>query len=517
MDELRINPFGGWEYNREPINIDDVKRLYPQQYKEQIEDYLKHNPIANLKGIVTDNDYQIYELKQETRNNIENIRKEQKKEILPPEYFFNQNTKRFVPARLGKYINKNIFSFYDGHKLYHYNDGYYVPNGEAKINKVTQNILKEETSRNRKGEVIDWIKTERNIANTKKIVNPDDNFINVRNGLINTKTGELLPHTHDRLSTIQLPVTYNSDADDPIIDNFIKSVVPNDTVDLVYEMIGYTLTMNTKGQKAFMFHGSGANGKSVMIDMISALLGQGNISNVSLQDLDENKFKVAQLEHKLINTFDDLPNKALKQNGNFKASVTGGSIDAERKGKDPFTFRPFAKHIYSANTIPKSHDNTDAYFRRWIIIPFPNTFKGKDRDVHLIDKLTTESALSTLLNKALEGLHRLINRGYKFTENESTREMLNQYIQQSDSIVSFVDECCEVGSSNDSGNEFIVSTNFLYQKYKEYCNQNNYFTYSNNDFNSQIEHKFNARKERKRIEGSRKLTWVGIGLLDENN
>jgi len=85
------------------------------------------------------------------------------------------------------------------------------------------------------------------------------------------------------------------------------------------------------------------------------------------------RFKRAELYGKLVNIFADLDNKSLQSTSYFKTIVSGDAIDAERKNQDPFSFRPFSRMIFSASEIPKSPDRSYAYYRRWCIVPFPNT------------------------------------------------------------------------------------------------------------------------------------------------
>ena len=165
-----------------------------------------------------------------------------------------------------------------------------------------------------------------------------------------------------------------------------------------------------------MLTGSGANGKSTLLNLLNAFLGADNISKVPLQELDENRFKRAELFGELANVFVDLDSRALQSLTYFKTITSGDDIDAERKFRNPFFFKPFAKLIFSANEIPKSNDKTFAYYRRWILILFPNKFVGKADNKHLIDELTTPKELSGLLNRALRGLDRLL-RNKEFSEN----------------------------------------------------------------------------------------------------
>jgi phage/plasmid-associated DNA primase len=117
-----------------------------------------------------------------------------------------------------------------------------------------------------------------------------------------------------------------------------------------------TLYRSCEYEKAFMLFGDGANGKGVLIKLIEALLRQTNCSHRSLQDLDKNRFAAADLYGKLANTCADLKSLKLSETGNFKMIVSGDSITAKRKFEHAFTFRNYAKLIFSANEIPESDE-----------------------------------------------------------------------------------------------------------------------------------------------------------------
>ena len=76
---------------------------------------------------------------------------------------------------------------------------------------------------------------------------------------------------------------------------------------LIYlqKCLGYTLCKNSRRHKAFFLVGDGSNGKSTLLDMVKEMLGEENISNLSLLDL-EHSFRPAELEHKLANIGDDI-------------------------------------------------------------------------------------------------------------------------------------------------------------------------------------------------------------------
>ncbi|MFQ6077391.1 MAG: phage/plasmid primase, P4 family, partial [Candidatus Bathyarchaeia archaeon] len=217
-------------------------------------------------------------------------------------------------------------------------------------------------------------------------------------------------------------------------------------------------------QKAFIFLGGGANGKSTLINLIGYLLGEENISSRSLQDLHNDRFAAADLYGKLANLYADLSTSALKQTGIFKMVTGGDYLKGERKFQGAFSFKNHAKLFFSANQLPQVGDDTDAFFRRWIIINFPNKFEGERADKNILKKLTTPEELKGLLVLAVHGLRDLLNRG-DFAKNPSTEEIRFYYTRASDPTKAFVEECLERDP------EGTIPKEDLYQIYVEYCQE----------------------------------------------
>jgi putative DNA primase/helicase len=369
----------------------------------------------------------------------------------------------FSPPLLGKEIVQELPCFYDGKVLYAYSQGVYKPNGKQMVRQLCQKKLGTQSRKTRIEEVIYYLETE--ALTDQQDVNFDDGLINVKNGLLNWKTGELHPHTADRLSTIQLPVVFDPTAQCPEINKFLGAVLPNDAVPTVLEFFGYCLIPSTKYEKSLMLTGRGANGKSTMLKLLVSLLGRENTTSIPLQELADSRWKRADLKGKLLNSFADISHQSLENSSLFKAIISGDEIDAERKGKDPFYFRPYSKMIFSANEIPGSKDASKAFFRRWIVVPFPNSFEhGKDADPDLLDKLITSSELSGLLNLAISGLT-LLSDNNCFTENETTKVALEQYKADVDSVLGFVEEACVI----DPEKKCIKKV--LFQAYKTWCEE----------------------------------------------
>jgi phage/plasmid-associated DNA primase len=153
-------------------------------------------------------------------------------------------------------------------------------------------------------------------------------ILNLQNGLLNIDTLEIKEHSHDQLSLVQLPVKYDPVAKCPQILKFLGQVLHPQDVFTAMEIIGYCLYKTAEYEKAVMLAGSGSNGKSVFLKIIEALVGSQNTSHIALQDLDKDRFAVAGLYCKMVNTFADLKQLKLTSSGNFKMLVSGDSIRA---------------------------------------------------------------------------------------------------------------------------------------------------------------------------------------------
>lgn len=235
-------------------------------------------------------------------------------------------------------------------------------------------------------------------------------LINVKNGMLNWQTGELLKHDEEYFSTIQIPVKYNPSADSSRIADWLESTFGDtNIIQLVCELFGYCLIPDTSMKKAFLLVGSGANGKSVFINVLHEFLGVQNVSNISLQGLQQNQYARACLFGKLANLFTAMDDRWFRYDSYFEKIISGDMIDARIKHRGRFYFKPYAKLIFETNRYPKANG-----LKYWIIIPFSRTFAGRAENKNLFYELATEENFSALLNLAVDGLTRL-QKNQKFT------------------------------------------------------------------------------------------------------
>ena len=411
--------------------------------------------------------------------------------------------------------NYHIRTPEDSKDIFIYNDGIYEPNGEAVIGKLVERILMGENTNHYTNEIIGHI-TRRTYTKREDFVEPL-HLICLQNGLLNINSMEMEPFDPKYIFLNKITPSFNKEAKCPKIEMFLREVIIKkadwnnplaDTTDILtlQEFVGYLLYKKVIFNRAVMFYGDGENGKSTCINLIKRFLGDRNVANIAIQKLESNNFAVAALQGKLANLHSDLPKTALKETSKFKQLTGGDSVNAEKKFKDTFSFIPYAKMMFAANTLPATYDDTRAFWRRWLIFWFPNIFEEKKDETrkNILDELTTEEELSGFLNWAIEGLKRLLEKN-KFTINRSTNEIREEYIRKSDSIGAFILDMVEENSGT-----YILKRE-LYEAYGSYCRQRAYDIVSENTFHRRFYQKVNVREYNPKVEaGKQKQAWSGV-------
>jgi putative DNA primase/helicase len=154
-------------------------------------------------------------------------------------------------------------------------------------------------------------------------------------------------------------------------------------------------------------------------------------------------------------------------------------ITGERKHKDPFSFKPYARFLYSCNDIPRNYgDRSEAFYRRLIIIRFAKPVPEDQHDLQLAEKLSLER--DGILLWAIEGLKRLIANNYQLTETQRTKAELKAYKIENNSVLAFVEEHCAIEAAVTSFRQE------MYDEYKAYCEDGKLKPVSQRKFNSEL-------------------------------
>jgi len=333
------------------------------------------------------------------------------------------------------------------------------------------------------------------------------NWINLANGRWCLESWDLLEHSPIYQSVIQLPVEYNSKAKCPVFDAWLANVLPaKDDQFLLLQLMGYSMLQKVPFGKIAVLFGPTHTGKSTCLEVVQAFLGKDNVSALTLHALDneERRFTRAGLVGKLANLSADLSSRYLSGDSQIKQIASGDPMQVEYKGVQSFTYAPFATLWASSNELPVSHDRTDAWYERLVILPFVQQHKGKKADRNMVERLTQLSELSGILNCVLGALKVLL-RDNAFKETQSTQDMLKMYKEQNDHVARFLSQEYERVDGEQ------ISEDNLYSHYKEWGEDEGVKVLSKTKFRDGVTDWLGTPRKRLGPKGGTRLYyWVGI-------
>ena len=267
-------------------------------------------------------------------------------------------------------------------------------------------------------------------------------YIGLKDFILDLENMDILPYNPKYIIQNKINFNYDENAYHELMDKTLDKVVQNDKNLrlLLEEMIGYTLYRENSMQKGFILTGTGANGKSTILNLIKHLLGSENYTALSMQEL-EGVFEPAELHNKLANIGDDIDSEFLNKSSTFKKAVSGETFLVQQKYGQPFVLENYSKQIFCANELPSFRDKSDGFSRRLIIIPFNAKFTPNDDDYDpfIEEKLMDDKAMEYLLKIAIEGLKRVLyNR--KFTQSEKSNEEKLKYVMENNNVLQWLED-----------------------------------------------------------------------------
>jgi len=308
-------------------------------------------------------------------------------------------------------------------------------------------------------------------------------LLNLNNGtfVITPELQYLKAHDADDFLKYKLEFNYDPNATAPLFQSYLDRVLPDKQLHMILaEYLGYIFIPASllKLEKSMILYGTGANGKSVFFEIVFALYGKENVSNFSLQSLtNESGYSRAKLLDMLLNYATEISQKV--ESPAFKQLVSLEPIECRLPYGEPFILTDYAKLIFNCNELPIANETTDAFYRRFLIIPFNEVIPESERDPQLARKIIT-TELPGIFNWVLEGLDRLLQQK-KITSSAAVNEMLNAYKQQSDSVKLFLSE---EGYQPDNQSEMPLKV--IYDRFKNFCKEGLYPTISNAKFSKKL-------------------------------
>ena len=306
----------------------------------------------------------------------------------------------------------------------------------------------------------------------------------LKNGTLDPVKGDLLPHSPEHFLSNRVEIEYDPKATCPLwLQTLDEIFAPDedkaDKIRLLQEFIGYCLVADTQFHKFLWLVGGGGNGKSLILAILIALLGRENVSTAQIERL-ESPFVRAELQGKLVNISSEMSADATVTDGYLKQIASGDVIEAERKFKPSFSFKPYARLIAATNALPRLLDHSDGFFRRAIIMRFNRQFQEHEQDKQREQRLMAE--LPGILNWALTGRKALYARG-NFVIPSSAKAEVDQFRVDSDPVQQFIDE--ETITSPPGGYRCMASE--VYTIYATWCRDNGYKALAVNSFSKRLE------------------------------
>lgn len=439
-----------------------------------------------------------------------------------------QATEEIVRYLEQKYVFKTT-RMDDKNEVWIYKEGIYLPEGKTYIQEETRKLLEEIYTTNFVNIIISKIEAD-TFIDQDTFFNQQNNtpeIIPIMNGLLNVKTKQLQDFTHTTPYFNKLPLIFNPDEKCVKFISFLEDIVKNKgDILILQELFGYSLYKKYKYKKSFMLEGSGDNGKSQLLKILTEnFLGIENTKNLSLMQIEKDNFLMSELHNKLVNVSADITSDVLNDSGNFKSLTGNDLISCNRKHKNTITFTNYAKMIFATNELPISKDNSDGFWGRWVHLEFPNKFLSKkEYDTlneeeligvklaipDIISTIVTEKEMSGVLNWALEGFERLeLNK--EFSYNKSRKETKEKWLMKANSVLAFINESIE-----EDYDGCIIKNDFK-QRYLIYCKEHNLTRKSDKVIKITLENEMSAFSERKIMLNEQHHVWSGIKFATFSN
>ena len=315
-----------------------------------------------------------------------------------------------------------------------------------------------------------------------------------KNGFVTVEEGKIVIRPNSPRNRVRhaFPFDYDPNIRHPETDNFFEEVFADcneeeraTRVAILQEFAGAALLgMATKYQKCVLLYGPGGTGKSQWASMNLSMFPKNSAASLAPHRWGE-RFDLSHLAGVMLNVVAELPDSELVNTDTFKSIIVGDQVTAERKFMPAFDFCPRAAHMFSTNTFPATADITDAFFRRFIIVPFTRNMQNAACHVPEIGKRIAAREQQGLAVWSIEGARRLQQQG-RYTESETSTGLIKQWRIDNDKVALYIDEHCDRIADDESGYKG-TKAKILYKRYKEWSTDGNFKPVSSKTFSKRMD------------------------------
>jgi putative DNA primase/helicase len=262
-------------------------------------------------------------------------------------------------------------------------------------------------------------------------------WVQFKDTIVDITTGNRYKPDPKYFTTNPIPWKVGESEATPNIDRILTEWVGEENTTTLHEIIAYCLLSDYFLHRMFCFVGSGLNGKSKYLELLSRFVGYNNRCSTELDILLNSRFEVTKLYKKLVCIMGETNINILNKTSLIKRLCGQDTIGYEFKNKTPFNDYNYAKILIATNSLPATSDKTDGFYRRWLIIDFPNRFSEK-KDI-LAD--IPDQEYENLAKKSISTLRQLLERR-EFTNEGTLEQRQERYESRSNPLCTFINEEC---------------------------------------------------------------------------
>jgi P4 family phage/plasmid primase-like protien len=489
--------------NISALNYKDLKNKFPSVNIDEIIEkkvkYFRLKPFKNRTKVIW-----IEQIKDYLELVNEDFKEEEKSK-------FSEASKVFSLKGQSEIFNEIQPVFYDKSGLWWlWNDNikcWELSDEVDILNMIQKNTGKDViTSKNRQ-EIINALKQEGRLNIPKSI---KKTWIQFKDTIVDVENGEEFKASPEYFVTNPIPWNLHEDrfVNTPIMDRIFEEWVGKEHIKTLYEIMAYVLLPSYPIHRLFCLIGSGMNGKSCFLNLIRKFIGEKNITSTELDTLLSSRFEVTRLYKKLVCIMGETNFSEMNKTSIIKKLTGQDIIGFEYKNKTPFEDINYSKILIATNNLPTTTDKTIGFYRRWLILDFPNQFNEKKDILNDIP----EEEYRSLAVKCLGILKELLEKR-EFTNEGTIEQRQKKYDDHSDPLEKFMKEY-----TYEDVDGFIWKYEFE-KKLNEWCKENRFRQMSEVVIGKKMKEK-NVLQEYKQtnwlVDGIQKRyrAWIGVKWKD---
>ena len=343
---------------------------------------------------------------------------------------------------------------------------------------------------------------------TIEVLNANQYLLNVNNGTVNLRTGELRAHDPSDLLTFFIPLDYKPGIASKVWHDFLYRIFEENErlIRYVQKSLGYSITGCQDEQALWFLHGPGSNGKTTLTGVILDVLGDYAIEIDPLAFVADKNARagpneaIASLYNKRFVAATEVKTGMTLDVAILKRMTGGESLRNERKFEHGFNFKPTHKLWLSGNHEPRIIDTTNSIWNRLKYITFKVTIDDKERIKGLRNRISREHG-EAVLAWLVEGC--LLWQSEGLGEPPEVKEAIQAYRDSQDILHDFLVESCFIKTGE------TVPVADMYKEYKAWAEKNDTKPIGKNTFGSRLKEKgFETQRG-----NANQLVWYGIRLL----